>query len=537
MQIKRGTVWHTYTTQSPAYENAEKTALKLIRTGMFLAILTPENTFNFLSNGIATSTKLSMKYENNAHGVKVEGVQNVHSTGVCALTAKAFMTCINIRLSENKLFYMGDKGYSENIICCQKPIIIKNETDEFFLLPIIRLYKNGITHVTFIDESKHNKELNNFIKNMIGLPYKSNNSITTSLEYADLSIQLEFATMSLIQRMVSKHNFKNDFKHMHNSTENLTIEGHVIEGKYIDYAKSLQINHNLSDIARHTIAIISKTLTKKSLKALIRGYKISDFYPGWQGKPNIYILEHDNQKSSALKNQKYNKKLISALLAKNSAFLDEKNNKQPIDFRAFDDFNYFSEQGVALTLCSRNLEKESFPDTYTESNLMWDNQIKSDIREFISFFYESRIEKIKKESSHIGLAKIHEEIITLEEWLRVFSKKYGEIQNFTLRTVKSEDITQARKNLSAMIKSRMQVIKLNDSSKTEKSNRNITIAFGLVASTSLSPIIIKPLFDQIGIKKLINTHHLQSFQETIYYIGAVFFVLITLWLVNKFRRN
>ena len=56
---------------------------------------------------------------------------------------------------------------------------------------------------------------------------------------------------------------------------------------------------------------------------------------------------------------------------------------------------------------------------------MWDNQVKSDLRDFISFSYDSTIEKIGNEKSHLGLAKIQEDILLFEEWLRIFSRKYG----------------------------------------------------------------------------------------------------------------
>jgi hypothetical protein len=299
----------------------------------------------------------------------------------------------------------------------------------------------------------------------------------------------------------------------------------IINGRYIDYAKEFEIQNTLSDIARTTVAVMHNTLKRKTLKDLIFGNKTTDFYHGWQGKPNIYIFSHDNQKSNALKNERYNKKLISSLLGKSTFFIDEKDKQSHFDFRAFNDFNYYSEQGVTLTLCSKKIASENFPETYTESNLIWDNQVKSDLRDYISFFYESKIEQIKKE------------IIQFEEWLRVFSKKYGEIQDLIFKNVKSNDLELARKNLAKMLTSRMHVIKLKDASKSEASNRNITIAFGLVASTSLSPVIIKPFFERLGLTKIISNYKLESYSETIYYIFAVILVLVLLWLANKLNKK
>lgn len=537
MQIQKGTVWHTYTTQSPTYDNAEQTASQLIETGMFLAILTPDNTFKCLSGSNILSTKLSMTYENNGHGVKVDCALNLNDPGVCDLTANAFFNCINLRLSENKLFYITEQPYCDNIICCKKPIIIKIDEDEFFLLPIIRLYQNGISHITFIDEERYNDELNIFVDTKVNLPLKSSDSIIASVEYTYKSIELDFASMHLLHRMIAKKLLSKQIKDIKTKSDEISDNDLTINGRYIDYAKEFEMQNTLSDIARTTIAIIHNTLKKKTLRDFLFGRKITDFYHGWQGKPNIYIFSHDNQKSNALKNERYNKKLISTLLSKSGFFIDEKDKQNHLDFRAYNDFNYYSEQGVTLTLCSKQIDHENLPDTYTESNLIWDNQLKSDLREFISFFYESKIEQIKNENSHIGLATIQEEIIQFEEWLRVFSKKYGEIQDLIFKNVKSNDLVQTRINLNKMLSSRMHVMKLKDASKSETSNRNITIAFGLVASTSLSPVIIKPFFENLGITKIISNLKLGSYSETIYYIFAVVLVLGLLWFINKFNKK
>ncbi|EFB3714909.1 hypothetical protein FM874_23725 [Escherichia coli] len=537
MQIKKGTVWHTYTTQSPTYDNAEETASQLIKTGMFLAILTPDNTFKCLSGCNVLSTKLSMKYENNGVSVNLGDANFLNSPGLCDLTIHSFYNCINLRLSENKLFHITEQSYYNNIICCQKPILFGCGENEFFLIPIIRLYRNGISHITFIDEERYDNELNYFIDTKINLPFNASSSIIASTEYTNRVIELDLSPMNLVQRVIAKRLLSTQIKQVEVKSRDISCDNLTINGKYINYAKEFELQNSLSDIARTTIAIIHNTLRKKTLKDILFGRKTTDFYHGWQGKPNIYIFSHDNQKSNANKNSKYNKQLISSLLSKSTFFNDEKDKQNHIDLRVFNDFNYYSEQGTTLTLCSKKVEFKNITDSYSESNIIWDNQVKSDLRDFISFFYESKIEQVKNENNHIGLATTQEEIIQFEEWLRVFSKKYGEIQNIISNNVQSNDLELARKNLAKMLKSRMQVIKLKDASKNEISNRNITITFGLVASTSLSPVITKPLFENSGITKIIKHLNLGGYTETIYYIFSAIFVSVVLLFINKLNRK
>ncbi|AVG37880.1 TPA: hypothetical protein MPJ72_002340 [Enterobacter asburiae] len=536
MQINRGTIWHTYTTQSPEYTDTEKFGTELINTGLFLSILTPDNTFSYIANSIPTSTKIELRYENNDNGVSVIGFDKIQNSGTCVLTANALNQCINIRLSERKLFHTLNNDYYENIICCLKPIIVKNNNIELFIYPIIRLYKNGISHVTFIDAEERSIDLEAFIKNVLSLPFELNHSITTSIEFAVQSLLLDYSGMSLLNRHKLKDHIKNSMRLLIGNSKEMEINGSIITGKYVDYANSLQIQHNLSDIARYLIAIIFNTINKKNLKSLLFGNNTSDFYNFWQGKPNVYIFEHENQKNSASENAKENEKLVFLLLGKSHLLANKKQSKEYIDHRAFDDYNFYSEQGLALTLLSSGINNEYFKKEYTEENLKWDNQIKSELRDYISFFYESKINKIENEKTHLGLAKIQEDILLFEEWLRIFSRKYGEIQDFVLKTKNSEDIKIARKSVIEIIKSRMQVIKLIDADRSEKGNNKITMAFGLIASTSLSPVIVKPLFETFKLSAPIKSGALKNYEDAIYFFTSIFFIWLIIKIIN-FRNK
>lgn len=529
MQIKRGSVWHTYTTQSPEYHDAEKFGADLINTGLFLAVLTPNNSFKFISNNTPISTRINLRYENNENGVTVEGGDKIHKSGVCALTAKAFFQCINIRLSERKLFHTSSSNYYENIICCQKPIIIKNNDKEFFINPIVRLYKNGVAHVTFIDSEERSGDLPDFIKNILNLPFKLSSSITTSIEFARLSLMLDYSGMSQPNRYRVKKDIIHNLKLLNDNAEELMINEFKITGMYVNYSDTLQIQHNLSDIARYLIAIIYNNAKTTKIKDYFFGRNLSEFYNFWQGKPNVYIFEHENQKSSASDNAKSNKTLIESLLGKSDFLPNKKQYRKYIDHRAFDDYSFFSEQALALTILSSGIKSESFAGTYTEENLMWDNQLKSELRDYISFFYESKIDVIGNEKTHLGLAKIQEDILLFEEWLRIFSRKYGEIQDFALNTQNSTHIKKARQSVIELIKSRMHVLKLIDADRSEKGNKKITMAFGLIASTSLSPIIVKPLFETLNLSHSIKNGAFKNYEDAIYFITSV----ILVWLIIK----
>lgn len=539
MRIERGTVWHTYTMQSPSYKDPEKMARNLIKTGVFLSILTPSDTFYYLKNGKPKKIKLQLTLKNNNNAISLKGHNSVTEEGVCTFTKRSLISSIKIRLSQSKILYSNDDFHSNGLICNAKPIVIKESEERVLLIPSLRLFENGFSHVTFVDLNNYNEELNQFIIKRVNLPFTLISSITTSLDYINLSYSIDYSKFNLFRRLLLKVEKKNESKDLKESAKSMSIDGFSASGLYVDYAKTLKIEHNLSDLARYIVAVVYHSNKKQTIKEFLKGRDLTEFFGGWQGKPNIYIFEHKNQKSKSLENHKENKKLISSLLAKSHQFYNNRKSKtnEYRDHRAFDDFNYFSEQAASLTLLSKEAaSEESFIETYTEENLILDNQIKSDLRSLISFFYESKIEEIKKETYHQGLTKIQEDIIYFEEWLRLASKPYGEIQDYAMDMFKAPDINQAKNNVNTLLSARIQAIKLEDARVSERSNRFLTIAFGLIASTSLSPIIAKPAFESLGITKLKDWSSFSGFEDAIYFLTTVFIVSLAITSLNKIRR-
>ncbi len=101
---------------------------------------------------------------------------------------------------------------------------------------------------------------------------------------------------------------------------------------------------------------------------------------------------------------------------------------------------------------------------------------------------------------------------------------------------KAPDINQAKNNVSTLLKARIQVVKLEDARVSERSNRLLTIAFGLIASTSLSPIIAKPVFNLLDIADQEVWKKLSNFEDAIYFLTTVLLVLPSIWLLNKISR-
>ena len=116
--------------------------------------------------------------------------------------------------------------------------------------------------------------------------------------------------MPLLSRLIAKCSIKKSLKLLNDNSEDLEVGEFKVTGRYIDYTNLMQIQHNLSDIARYVIAIIFDKTKKRTIKDYLLGRNLSEFYNFWQGKPSVYIFEHDNQKNNATDNFQSNKSLV-----------------------------------------------------------------------------------------------------------------------------------------------------------------------------------------------------------------------------------
>ena len=268
------------------------------------------------------------------------------------------------------------------------------------------------------------------------------------------------------------------------------------------------------------------------------GVKESSLYGVWQGKPNIFIEMHDNQKEDASNNLKSNNKLISSLLIKNHYFYNMGKGVDYHDFRAFNDFSFFSEQATSLTVLSKG-----FYDSLIEIDddkhfiaLRWDSLIKANLRSLVSAFYEIQFESIRQCNSNMQLSLIQQRMVNFDEWLRISSKKYGEIQDYTEEFLRDKDIKLQKDNLKALIKVKTDIARLKDSDRSDKSNKMMTMIFGLLASTSLTPILIKPLLDMFSFPILLKKYGLGDFYDAIYFFMTCVLIGLLILGLRKIVR-
>jgi len=534
LNIQKGTVWHTYTMQCPNIKLSNRMIKDVMHSGIFLSAFDYKKDFYFFDGNHLKISHLEFDFNPDVTGLKVTGLPFDKKHAACDFTLYSVHILINKILSQAKILQAEGTFYSEHVFFALKPFFLGPEDNQKAIIPVMSIYDNGIAQVNFIDLIDYSNTLGEFIRDNVNYPFIKLNSITCPIEYAINYINFDNKISPLLRRIMD-YRYKQELKdNLLKNSEPLTYGEQSLNGNYVDYMKFSNVKHSLSDIARNIVAIMYSHIIKISPREFLLGLEVNKYYSGWQGKPNIFILEHDNQKTKSSLNRASNKRMINALLSKTMGLYQDNIPLHYEDYRMFDDFNYFSAQGVSLSiLTSKSLKQLNLSNGFTVDNFKWDNLVKSDLREIVSFFYEGTIYKINNINENIELAQIKKEIFEFEEWLRQTSRRSGEIHNYALSLLEHNDIKQSRKSIDSLIKSKMEVIKIQETESSDKANNNLTLIFGLIATTSISPILVKPAFEYFAFNDLLKGTAYYNFIDGIYFIASIILVYLLIIIINR----
>ncbi|VEB93445.1 Uncharacterised protein [Citrobacter koseri] len=536
MNINKGTVWHSYSLQCPLLTEININLKKALQSGIALSALTNGNVLHCISNGKYSRFQLNIEFGTGDSNLKVDLPEHLIATD--NLLGYSINLHLNKILAQKKLLHYDDDFFKNATVIAIKPIVCKNSDATYILFPIVTIYDLGVTQIDFIDPNDYHEELDVFIRDKVGLPFTKFGSINVPLDYALNYYKLDIALSSIFMRFILRKHLRYSHSNLVNNACEFIYEDLLIGNEYVDYAKLTNTPHNLSDIARTLTAMIFFLSRRRSIKEYVFGIKESSLYGIWQGKPNIFIEQHDNQKEDASTNLKSNNKLISSLLIKNHYFYNMGKGVDYHDFRAFNDFSFFSEQATSLTVLSKGLNDRliEIDDDEHFIALRWDSLIKANLRSLVSTFYEIQFDSIRQCNSNMQLSLIQQRMVNFDEWLRISSKKYGEIQDYTEKFLRDKDIKQQKDNLKALIKVKTDIAKLKDSDRSDKSNKMMTMIFGLLASTSLTPVLIQPLLDLFSFPIFLKKYGLDDFSDAIYFFITCALIGVLILVLRKLVR-
>ncbi|CAH6303988.1 hypothetical protein [Pantoea agglomerans] len=534
MNIQKGTVWHTYTMQCPNIKLSRRMIKDVMHSRIFLSAFDYTKNLYYFDGDRLKKSRLDFQFNTDVTGLKVTGLPFDKKHAACDFTLYSTHILINKILSQNKILQADGTFYSDYVFFALKPFFLGSDDNQKIIIPVISIYENGIAQVNFIDLNDYSNTLNEFIRDNVNYPFTRPHSIICPIEYAVTYLSFDNKISPLFRRLLDYRYYREVKRTLLNNSEPLEYGERSLNGNYVDYMKFSNVKHGLGDIARTIVALVYSHIIKISPREFLLGLDVNKYYSGWQGKPNIFILEHDNQKTKSSLNWLANKRMINALLSKTMGLYQDNIPLRYEDYRMFDDFNYFSAQGVSLSmLTSKSLKQLNLSSGFTVDNFKWDNLVKSDLREIVSFFYEGTIYKINNINKNIELAQIKKEIFEFEEWLRQTSRRSGEIHNYALSLFEHNDIKQSRKSIDSLIKSKMELIKIQETESSDKANKNLTLIFGLIATTSISPILVKPAFEYFKLDDCLRGTVFYDFIDAIYFVISISLVYLLIKILNK----
>lgn len=538
MEIKDATVWHNYTIGTPSYTDSESLALKLITTGVFSSILTSSNSLYYLKRSSFCQQKLEIVYSNDFLGLTATGLDNINLDELCDFTKLSFLKSLSVRLSHEKIMHLQGDFFSRCTIGFLKPFFIDGEDDNNYLIPMIRVYEIGITQVTFLCYTDFEGSLKEFIDEKVGLPQKKLNYIAAPISYVMKHLEIETESTPFIMRKKFKGVVSNYASMLHLGIKAPNVDGINLKAEYTDYAGILGIEDSISDVARHIAAIVNHSFMNKRAFDIFKSLDRDSLYGYWEGKPNIFVIEHENQQDLATLNSQFNEGMINALLAKTSLFIEGGRIKKHLDHRAFDDYNFFSEPGVCLTVLSKRTYETMAAEeagAYTADDLMMDSLVKGNMRDLAAAFFEIKSSEIRASESSMSLAKTREDLIDFEEWLRVTSRRFGEIRDYVASFLNDSDIKSSINNMNKLLKAKTEVMKLREAEFSEKTSKRSELIFGLIACTSLTPVIV-PMLKGSAIDSAISLFVPGKFKDGFYLATIMLVVLVMIFIRSKNKK-
>ena len=340
MTINNSEVWFTFSASYKGllFENIDILSNIILATGIANCVTSSEGFNYFIENKKIVKDKISYNFRDNTINTK-NWPEN---------------TQLQKEIDENTVNYIFEKRvdlYSHNndlnhnyIRCFLLPLVFEIEQLYFNVVCYVNIYMSGVIIIEFRILINQKISLENFINNFINISTKKFD-------------KAYFCTKYIINNEILKDP---DFK-----TQTLINT----ECTLIDAAKKICLNFE-----KEFNNFFEKIIKNKALS-----FETQQL---WIGRPHIHILNFENAMQTSNENIEIYNHEINKLL--NMNYEINKNNKVK-DLREFDDFNYIINNGIFLSLWSKEgIEKhKDWFDLDREVSFYISNQIKN---RFLSYY-------------------------------------------------------------------------------------------------------------------------------------------------------
>lgn len=423
------------------------------------------------------------------------------------------------------------------------PIILENEDYTLPLLPLLKLYSDGVMIVSFqLDTTWDGLSEEYFITDIVNLCHVPFDRVWVHADIQRLdaeqlipnAFEYEF---SFAGESILKAGFDKKFKNMREDSRKILNESLAKKGKEFDCGKKVWMLHQIVgtedqedwqgtfDLCRsmyiNVLAELVKTdrSNKEIQKALI-----------WEGRPSVSLMRFNNQPN----NKKELLEKFGSSMSRILVRVPEVPNppEPPPDLRFFGDFCFHANRSVLLWTW---LRPEDAPDDAWEdrnnTSLIFANQTRAEHFEYHNMRIARACEIAKSPPSNEALLSAYQVLATSRDAI-LRSSQAGEITDslsYLLETAGTISLIESGKEQARW---HLDEIRYKSDKRRAAVDSLLAVIFGLVGVSGLAELVVKPLIP------IIAPNITESFLGLLAFIvsglGVIGFSILAFFIIRRF---
>jgi hypothetical protein len=392
--------------------------------------------------------------------------------------------------------------------------------------PVVKLFENGIILVEFrIIAPKDEILLEEFIDTFMKLGVIKFDNVLVPPSISELAPKAFYHSVQFWQPHYRAYLAWKERSH-YRAVKEKTCE--FQSGDFIARLAPLTMDEHqfdtLSSLAQTLFSIVGFIISNPRLGAkyiFLGQRKIIQTGNWWSGRPHVYLIDFEGQRSSAQKN-------IKAFGAEFGLILGTQvGDKKKVglrylseDLRHFDDFSTFIAQSASLWVWSKNgRERQNAWADANRGHLIYEHHAIIELLEYDYILHRALLAKAEIAKSANVVYSARWAINQLRSDIANASH-FGEIRELLIAGLKAMGIEDLRDRIHESLSIREAEASLREMRGNERFRRSITILFGLIATHSLASQILNPIWT-----------FFKWWQPTDQTASRLFFLMIALVLV------
>lgn len=481
-----------------------------------------------------------LKMQQGKEYLEISGHEKFISCTLSKMTRGIFASALLQVSSRIRLYGLNLDFPERNVKLYLKPLYVKMDfsAEYISLLPVVTIYSSGVACISFTQDNEFD-----------GLTAKE-----VVCQVADLKCEVESAMcdrslfLAVSDFNMARFPFFSRFskrKVYSQFLESMREDNRAFEffGEKVDFVELCHSgNVVLGVLADSILSVVVKAISVGRIPEGINWFSKqynrqvipkSNFH-----KTVVCIRHHADQKRGAAENYKSQRRFVTSVM---SGFFYPEGVLCPdtnyIDVRMLDDFNHFYGESSTLVLSSSSVGVDAnIEGGFSFEQLCLDSQELNVVAQYALTYYASILQELNVCKTSIRVAELEFEVIAFEESFSALDKS-GEILNF-LSVVKSgKGVGSSASLVSKKIEVIRKGLELDEKISYESDSKVMTVVFGLVASATLSPELMQPAAELLGLNGYnINVLKISCIFASVIIVFSVV-RLMQFVLKRKFRRR